>query len=191
MIYVAKRDLARLLQENLHLSNQVTELQAVGTQLVLEMRKLAKHEFDLPVKVIQHPMLPGEEPLELPKYHTEGSVGLDLHTAIAATLPAGGRRRLPTGLSIQLPAGYTAKVLPRSGISDKDGIVAVTSVIDWDYRGEISILVHNTSHDGRNIARGTRIAQLVIMPITRARLVEVEALEPTTRGEQGFGSTGE
>lgn len=191
MIYVAKRDLARLLQENLHLSKQVTELQTAGTQLVLEMRRLAKHEFDLPVRQIAHTVDGQEITQPLPEYQTAGAAGFDLHAAVPAQLPAGGRRKIPTGIAIELPEGYTAKVLPRSGFVDKDGVIAVDGTIDADYRGEVHVLLINISHDAKTIKEGTRIGQLLILPIMRARLVPTETLGETERGDKGFGSTGE
>jgi dUTP pyrophosphatase len=188
LISISEEDLARLLQENARLSEQVTELQTRGTELVMEMRRLACHEIDLPVKLIRRPEYKVELPL--PRYHSEGAVGFDLQTAVTTYLPAGGRRTLPTGIAIELPVGYTAKVLPRSGLSAKEGIVAIDGTIDTDYRGEIHIIVHNVGHDSRNIDAGARIAQLLILPVMRARLVSTDVLSETKRGEGGFGSTG-
>lgn len=187
-VSISEEDLARLLQENVQLSEQVTALQTRGTELVMEMRRLARHEFDLPIKLVRRPEYKLDLPV--PRYHTEGAVGFDLQTPIAAHLPAGARRKLPTGIAIELPVGYTAKVLPRSGVSDKKGLIAIDGTVDFDYRGEISILVHNIGHDGCNVEAGDRIAQLVIFPVVRARLVLTDKLSETERGEQGFGSTG-
>ncbi len=128
--------------------------------------------------------------MPVPKYHTDGSVCLDLQTRRGILLQAGGRAKLPTGIGIQLPPGYAAKVFPRSGISDRDGLVALDGSIDYDYRGQIHIQVHNIDDKAQHIAVGDRIAQLMILSVMKARLIEVKELDVTVRGDKGFGSTG-
>jgi dUTP pyrophosphatase len=108
------------------------------------------------------------------------------------TLVPGARALVPTGLAIALPAGFEAQVRPRSGLAIKHGLTVLNTpgTIDADYRGEIQVLLVNLGSDSLEIARGMRIAQLVVAPVTRIRLSEVVALDATLRGIGGFGSTG-
>lgn len=138
--------------------------------------------------------LPHGRDLALPAYATAGAAGLDVVAAVAGpvTLAPGERRLIPTGLAIALPAGYEAQVRPRSGLALKHGIALVNSpgTIDEDYRGEVGIILINLGSDSFTINRGDRIAQIVIAPVTRAILAEVDELPDTARGAGGFGSTG-
>ncbi len=99
---------------------------------------------------------------------------------------------MPTGIAIALPEGYEAQVRPRSGLAVKQGLTVLNApgTIDADYRGEVQVLLINHGGEAVEIARGTRIAQMVIAPVTRATLHEVESLDETRRGTGGFGSTG-
>jgi len=131
--------------------------------------------------------------LRTPLYAHPGDAGADLHSAIALTLGPGERALVPTGVSIALPDGYAAFVVPRSGLAAKHGITIVNSpgTVDAGYRGEIKVSLLNTDQrQAFEIAEGDRIAQLIIMPVTRAQFVEVEHLPGSHRGEGGFGSTG-
>ena len=103
-----------------------------------------------------------------------------------------GRRLIPTGLALELPEGYEAQVRPRSGLALKHGLTCLNTpgTIDADYRGEVQVLLVNLSAEPVIVRRGDRIAQLLVAPVTRAELVEVEALSDTARGSGGFGSTG-
>ncbi len=129
-----------------------------------------------------------------PEYATGGSVGMDLAAAVDApvVIKAGKRELVPTGIALQIPEGYAGFVFPRSGLSMKKGITMVNSVgvIDNDYTGEIKLAMLNVSSKDYTINPGDRVAQLVFIPIAHARLVEVESLEKTERGDGGFGSTG-
>lgn len=183
LISISEEDLARLLQENVRLSEQVTELQARGTELVMEMRRLSTHTFDLPFKFFGNAIC-------APNYASDGAAGIDLMSQISGSIVAGGRMRVPTGIGIELPPGYTAKVLPRSGLALKKGLTAVDGTIDSDYRGEISVVMHNVGYDTHSFSVGDRIAQMLIQPVARVRLVQVPRLSETRRGEGGFGSTG-
>lgn len=102
------------------------------------------------------------------------------------------RAKIPTGLAIELPEGFEAQVRPRSGLADRHGIALVNSpgTIDSDYRGEIQAILINLGSEAFEIKPGDRIAQLVIAPVARAALVELENLSDTPRGDGGFGSTG-
>jgi len=134
--------------------------------------------------------------LPLPAYQSKGAAGLDLVAAIDTqhpiTLAPGARALVPTGLILQLPAGYEAQVRPRSGLALNYGITVLNSpgTIDSDYRGEVSVVLANLGYAPFEIRRGERIAQLVIAPVARADLIEVSKVSETGRGEGGFGSTG-
>jgi dUTP pyrophosphatase len=132
---------------------------------------------------------------ELPAYETIASAGMDLRAVLQepVTLSPMGRAIVKTGLFIELPIGYEAQVRPRSGLAAKKGITVLNSpgTIDADYRGEIGVILVNLSNEAHVIEHGERIAQLVIAKHERAEWQEVEALTETSRGEGGFGSTGQ
>lgn len=159
--------------------------------------------------------LPHGEGLPLPSYATDGAAGMDLAFAgltdqesfamravverFPYTIPyravgllPGQRKRLWTGFAIAVPPGYEAQVRPRSGLADKHGVTVLNSpgTIDCDYRGEIQVILINHGERAVHFSPGDRIAQLVIAPVTRAKIVEADALGDTARGEGGFGSTG-
>ncbi len=139
-------------------------------------------------------VLPHAEGLPLPAYATEGAAGMDLLAAVASpvVIPPGGRALVPTGLKIAVPAGFEAQVRPRSGWALKHGMTCPNSpgTIDSDYRGEVSVILANLGSEPITIERGARIAQMVVAPVARARLVRVSSLPATPRGEGGFGHTG-
>lgn len=131
--------------------------------------------------------------LPIPDYEHAGDAGLDLRSRIDLELAPGERSLVPTGISIALPAGYAAFVHARSGLALRSGLGLVNGpgVIDAGYRGEIGVILIN--HDRRQsirIARGDRIAQLVVTEVPRVRLVQVDGLPGSMRGHGGFGSTG-
>jgi dUTP pyrophosphatase len=134
--------------------------------------------------------------LTLPSYQSCGAAGMDLLAAVASAAPLklapGARALVPTGLLLQLPQGFEAQVRPRSGLALRHGITVLNSpgTIDSDYRGELKVLLANLGTAPFAIARGERIAQLVVSRVERARLAEVEHLTATPRGTGGFGSTG-
>lgn len=138
--------------------------------------------------------LPHGRDLPLPAYATEGSAGLDLLAAIERDLELkpSARIAVPTGISIALPAGYEAQVRPRSGLALNHGVTLLNTpgTIDSDYRGEIKVIVINHGESPFRIARGMKIAQLVIAKFERAALTEVDELPESGRGSGGFGSTG-
>ena len=128
----------------------------------------------------------------LPKYETDGAVGMDLYAAHDATLEFGRPVVVRTGLHIELPQGYEAQVRPRSGLSS-NGVNVAFGTIDSDYRGDIGVIMtylRIADNPRFQIVKGQRIAQLVIAPVTRCQWVEVSELSTTERGEGGFGSTG-
>ncbi len=132
------------------------------------------------------------EPLELPGYATEGAAGMDLRADVALTLAPGDRELVPTGIAIAVAPGHEAQVRPRSGLALRHGITCLNSpgTIDSDYRGEVGVILVNLGREPFRIARGDRIAQLVVAEVARAELVEASELPDTARGEGGFGHSG-
>ncbi len=132
--------------------------------------------------------------LPLPGYARPGDAGIDLMARTAAVLaPGGGRALVPTGVAISLPEGCAGFVLPRSGLALNHGVTCLNTpgLIDSGYRGELKVILVNTdSSVPFTLQRGERIAQLVVMAAEQVRLIEVDSLDPSSRGDQGFGSTG-
>jgi dUTP pyrophosphatase len=130
----------------------------------------------------------------LPRYMTDGAAGMDLASAADApiTIAPGERLGVPTGWSMELPAGFEAQVRPRSGLSLKHGVTVVNApgTIDSDYRGEIVVLLVNLGQRPYVIAPGDRVAQMVIAPVSRVTVEETVELSATARGAGGFGHTG-
>ncbi len=130
----------------------------------------------------------------LPQYMTHGSSGMDLYAFVEneITLNPGERKLVPTGVSVAIPEGFEGQIRARSGLAIQHGIGVVNGpgTIDADYRGEICVLLINFGKDSFAVRHGDRIAQLVISPVFRAILKEVDALPPTGRQEGGFGHTG-
>jgi dUTP pyrophosphatase len=145
---------------------------------------------------IQITRLPHGKDLPLPSDQSALAAGLDLLAAVPAAAPLqlapGARVLVPTGIAIALPEGHEAQVRPRSGLAARHGLTILNApgTIDADYRGEIQVLLVNLGAEAAAITRGMRIAQLVIAPVSRARLTEVPSLDATARGSGGFGSTG-
>lgn len=129
-----------------------------------------------------------------PRYATDGSLGMDLSAALSepVVIKPGERVAVPTGIAIQIPDGWGAFVFPRSGLSLKSGITMCNcvGVIDTDYTGELKAAVINVSDKEFTVNSGDRIAQLVFLPVEKARFVSAEELDDTDRGDGGFGSTG-
>lgn len=139
-----------------------------------------------------------KSPFPIPEYKTNGSSGVDLRAVLpegceVLTLEPFERRMLHTGLYIQLSEGYEAQIRTRSGLAAKQGLVVLNSpgTIDSDYRGEICVILYNSSKERRNIENGDRIAQMVVAPYVKVEFDEVSELDNATeRGEGGFGHTG-
>jgi dUTP pyrophosphatase len=130
--------------------------------------------------------------LPLPRHARADDAGLDLHAARDAALDPGGRALVETGVAVAIPPGWAGFVLPRSGLALRHGVTLLNTpgLIDAGYRGEIRVLLINHGSERVVVRRGERIAQLVIQPVGRAQLIEVDALPPSERGPGGFGSTG-
>ncbi|MBX7256308.1 MAG: dUTP diphosphatase [Candidatus Hydrogenedentes bacterium] len=137
---------------------------------------------------------PGTDDIPLPAYETEHAAGMDVRASVTEplTLAPGQRALVPTGLRIALPEGYEAQIRPRSGLAIKHGISLLNSpgTIDADYRGEIRIIIANLGQEPFTIARGDRIAQMIVAPVTKVEWRSVDSLDETKRGEGGFGHTG-
>ena len=131
--------------------------------------------------------------LPLPAYALPGDAGFDVCTSIDITLAPGERAIVPTGIALALPDGYAAFVHPRSGLAARHGLTVVNApgTIDAGYRGEVKVCLLNTdAHESVMLARGDRIAQIVVQAVVRAVLHEAERLPGSHRGEGGYGSTG-
>jgi len=135
-----------------------------------------------------------DHPVSLPQYMTEGSSGMDLFASLAqeVTLAPGERKLIPAGISVAIAEGYEGQVRARSGLAIQKGIGIVNGpgTIDADYRGEIGVLLINFGKEPFTIRNGDRIAQMVISPVHRVTLEEVDDLPPTRRQGGGFGHTG-
>ncbi len=135
-----------------------------------------------------------DHPVSLPQYMTEGSSGMDLFASLAqeVTLAPGERKLIPAGISVAIPEGFEGQIRPRSGLAIQKGIGIVNGpgTIDADYRGEVGVLLINFGKEPFTIRNGDRIAQMVISPVTRVTLEEVDDLPPTRRQGGGFGHTG-
>jgi dUTP pyrophosphatase len=140
--------------------------------------------------------LPHGADLPLPSYQSAFAAGLDLYAAVPADSPIvlapGAQATIPTGITLALPPGTEGQVRPRSGLAARHGLTVLNTpgTIDADYRGEVAVVLINHGHAPFEVARGMRIAQLVVAPVLRVTVSEVEHLDETDRGDGGFGSTG-
>ncbi|MAC12800.1 dUTP diphosphatase [Novosphingopyxis iocasae] len=136
--------------------------------------------------------LPNGAGLDLPGYATDGAAGMDVCAAESLTIRPSARALVATGFAVAIPPGYEIQVRPRSGLAFKQGISVLNTpgTIDSDYRGEVKVLLANLGEDDFAIRKGDRIAQLVVAPVQRGIMREVENLDDTARGDGGFGSTG-
>lgn len=129
-----------------------------------------------------------------PVYSTDGAAACDVHAYENKTIPPGGKTMVRTGLFLEVPEGYECQVRPRSGLASKHGVTVMNSpgTVDSDYRGEMCVLLVNTSDKPYRVLLADRIAQLVFAPVTRAKfeLVMFDELSKTSRAEGGWGSTG-
>jgi dUTP pyrophosphatase len=132
--------------------------------------------------------------ITLPKYETDGSSGMDLAANISNNIDIkpGKSEIIPTGLAVAIPKNFEIQIRPRSGLAAKNQISVLNTpgTIDADYRGEIKVILINLGNKSFLVEKGSRIAQMVLCPIIKANIKEVETLENTKRGSSGFGSTG-
>ena len=136
--------------------------------------------------------LPGSEELPLPVPASPGSSGVDLRATADFVLAPGERAAVPTGLALEIPAGWEGQVRPRSGLAIRHGVTVANApgTIDSDYRGEVKVLLVNLGATAFAVRRGDRIAQLVLAAVEPIEWDEADALEASGRGDGGFGSTG-
>jgi len=138
--------------------------------------------------------LPEGAGLPLPAYMSTGAAGADVVAAVAApiVLAPGERALIPTGFALEVPAGWEVQVRPRSGLAFKFGVTVLNApgTIDADYRGPVGVLLANFGSEPFTIARGDRIAQLIVAPVARATFGETQTIAASERGAGGFGSTG-
>ena len=134
------------------------------------------------------------ESAKIPTYGTDYAAGADLYALAedVVTIMPGETKLIKTGISMEVPTGYAGLIYARSGLASKKGLAPANKVgvVDSDYRGEIMVALHNHSNEERQIENGERIAQFVITPYLKACFEEVDNLDDTQRGENGFGSTG-
>ena len=132
--------------------------------------------------------------INLPKYETEGSSGLDLSASLKTPIyiEPGKTSIIPTGISVSIPKNFEIQIRPRSGLAAKKQISVLNTpgTIDSDYRGEIKVILINLGNETFTVEGGERIAQMVLCPVIKAKITEVQNLEETKRGSGGFGSTG-
>ena len=132
--------------------------------------------------------------IELPKYETNGSSGMDLSANVEKQIKIepGKTSIIPTGISVSIPKNFEIQIRPRSGLAAKSQISVLNSpgTIDADYRGELKVILINLSNKTFVVEGGARIAQMVLCPIVKAKFKEVDNLDDTSRGTGGFGSTG-
>ncbi len=130
----------------------------------------------------------------IPTYGSEFAAGADLYACVEEDmiLKPGDTRLIPTGIALEIPAGYAGLIYARSGLATKRGLAPANKVgvVDSDYRGEVLVSLHNHSQEAQMVAPGERIAQLVVTPVLAVNFCEVEELEETRRAGGGFGSTG-
>ena len=187
VVEIEEEALLKLLLDRKHLREQVTHLQKRGTELLDQYRERLG---GLPLRVDCKLARDSEGLLTIPRHQTKGAAGIDLQATEFTAIRPGSRAQVKTGLSVVIPPGHVGKIFPRSGLSYKEGVVAVDGTIDSDYRGEIRVLLLNVGPEAFSVKPGMRVAQMVIMPCCRVSLVEVDELPTTERGAGGFGSTG-
>jgi dUTP pyrophosphatase len=143
---------------------------------------------------VQYKVLPHGEGLLPPVYATDLSVGLDIRAAVEENviIHPGTRFLVPTGMQIAVPQGYEAQIRPRSGLALEHGVMVANApgTIDPDYRGEVKVILMNLGADPFTVVRGMRIAQMILAPVSRVELLQVDELSDTGRGSGGFGHTG-
>jgi dUTP pyrophosphatase len=131
-----------------------------------------------------------KEDAKLPIRKRRGDAGLDLYSSEEVELKPGEYTAVPTGIAVEIPKGFFGLIKDRSGLAVKHALHCLAGVVDENYRGEIKVVLINLGKEPVRLEKHTRIAQLLIVPYEAVKVVEVETLEDTERGEQGFGSSG-
>jgi len=151
------------------------------------------HDAPLTVRIKR---LPHGADLPLPHYHSALAAGLDLVAAVPAAAPVelapGARALIPCGFAMELPRGHEGQIRPRSGLAFRHGVTVLNSpgTVDADYRGEVQVILINLGSEPFVVGRGMRVAQLIIAPVSQAKIVEAASLDETARADGGLGSTG-
>jgi len=143
----------------------------MGLQMIIKFQKISKKA-------------------QLPAYTNPGDAGMDLRTLEPKTLKPGERHIFTTGLAVAIPRNHVGLVWDRSGLAAKEGLTCLAGVIDSGYRGEIGVVMLNTSKKSVKIEQGDRVAQLLIQPVVQAKIKEAKTLSETQRGKGGFGASG-
>jgi len=138
--------------------------------------------MDLKVKKIH-------ESAKLPRYGHKGDAGLDIYSSIDCVLTKGEVKAIATGIQVEIPSGYVGLIWDKSGIS-LNGVHRFAGVIDAGYRGEVKVVMANLGHSEFSVEMGMKIAQLLIQPVVEVNVVNADELGDTSRGKNGFGSTG-
>lgn len=126
----------------------------------------------------------------LPRYALPQDAGMDFFAVETTIIPPNERKLVSTGIALAIPTGYVGLIWDKSGMAAKHGLKTMAGVIDSGYRGEVKILVHNLSGISCTLEKGAKVAQMLIQPVEQKKIVEVQELDETERGENGFGSTG-
>jgi dUTP pyrophosphatase len=126
---------------------------------------------------------------KLPQYSHQGDAGLDLYSVVEETIAPGEIKAIPTGIKMAIPSGYVGLIWDKSGLS-LEGIHRVAGVVDAGYRGEVKVVLANLGAKDFQVVAGMKIAQILIQPVETVKVIETDKLDPTSRGEGGFGSTG-
>jgi dUTP pyrophosphatase len=166
--------------------------QAQASGILRDQRTGAAHPLRVGIARVDIEALRLDGGFPLPIHARPGDAGLDLRASERARLEPGERRLVPTGLAVAIPPGYAGLVLPRSGLAMQKGVTVLNApgLIDSGYRGELKVLLINHGAEPVDLARGERIAQLVVQPVAEVKLVEADRLPESERGAGGFGSTG-
>jgi dUTP pyrophosphatase len=127
---------------------------------------------------------------QLPKYGRDGDAGLDLHSNQNVVIDPDSRRLVKTGIALAIPKGYVGLIWDRGGMAAKNGITTMAGVVDSNYRGEVGVVLLNTTREPYAVTTGDRIAQMLIQPVVSAVLEQVEELDETNRGAGAYGSSG-
>ena len=125
-----------------------------------------------------------------PKFMREGDAAMDFYSNENITINPNERQVISTGIAMAIPKGFVGLFWDRSGLAARNGIKSMGGVIDSNYRGEVKVILHNLSNKPFNVEKGMRIAQMLIQPVENREIIEVEELDDTVRGEEGFGSSG-